>query len=47
MGRGNVKMRQNCKRCGIEYNSEGHKLNDWLTLCLECNEKQRLEWINI
>ena len=24
-------MKQNCKKCGINYDSEGHNLSEWLS----------------
>lgn len=29
-----------CESCGKHYDSEGHRLDEWLNLCHECNIKK-------
>lgn len=32
-------MKQNCRCCDLEYDSEGHDNSEWLTFCHECNKR--------
>lgn len=33
-------MRRKCEICGKEFESEGHELGEWLSMCHECNRRR-------
>ena len=36
-------MKNICKECKIEFESEELRMGDWLTLCEKCNKKREIK----
>jgi len=34
-------VKNKCKDCGVDFESEGHPNGTWLTICLNCNQRRK------